>query len=211
MCDGYNLARDDDHSDLEDEFLCEYVDGTMDPVVREVFEEYLCANPDLKDHVECLRSTRMLLCRYGCRCRAPFDLHDRLRRELTCELMSGRVPFYVILADRFKGVATATSAVALLLVLGWMSGAPVSQTDEGYAGVAAAAVVGSQDKPREPFRLQETRPALMINNAGMSPRMSPLSRISSVRSVPSSDFGRHLSYGTDTSHALTLAAAGALP
>jgi hypothetical protein len=47
-----------------DEWLCEYVDGTMDPSVEAVFEQYVEANPELKAHVERLRQTRDLLC--GC-------------------------------------------------------------------------------------------------------------------------------------------------
>jgi anti-sigma factor RsiW len=45
-----------------DEWLCEYVDGTMDPSLEAVFEQYVEANPELKAHVERLQKTRDLLC-----------------------------------------------------------------------------------------------------------------------------------------------------
>jgi len=48
-----------------DEWLCEYVDGTMDPSVEAVFEQYVEANPELKAHIERLRQTRELLCQCG--------------------------------------------------------------------------------------------------------------------------------------------------
>jgi anti-sigma factor RsiW len=47
-----------------DEWLCEYVDGTMDPSMEAVFEQYVEANPELKAHVERLQKTREILC--GC-------------------------------------------------------------------------------------------------------------------------------------------------
>jgi anti-sigma factor RsiW len=44
-----------------DEWLCEYVDGAMDPSLETVFEQYVEANPELKAHVERLCETRKLL------------------------------------------------------------------------------------------------------------------------------------------------------
>lgn len=45
-----------------DEWLCEYVDGTMDPSLEAIFEQYVEANPELKAHVQRLKKTRELLC-----------------------------------------------------------------------------------------------------------------------------------------------------
>ncbi len=145
MCEGYNAAGEDVHPDLEDEFLCEYVDGTMDPVVREVFEEYVRATPDLEEHIECLRHTRLLLCRYGCRCHAPRDLHDRLRREITCDLVKGHVPFHIIVADRLKGVASVSSTMAVLMVIGILAGLTVVDTIDRAPTMVSAAFVTAQD------------------------------------------------------------------
>ena len=76
-----------DPSDL-DEFLVEYVDGTMDPVVREAFEEFLHVYPEVAAHVDCLASVRTELCRLGddCRCQAPPGFQARLKRQLACEM-----------------------------------------------------------------------------------------------------------------------------
>ena len=52
MADGYNDAPGEEgHSPL-DELMCEYVDGTMDARVREVFEECLCADRDMARQVD---------------------------------------------------------------------------------------------------------------------------------------------------------------
>ena len=56
-----------------DEFLVEYVDGTMDPVVRGAFEEFLRVYPEVRTQVDRLASIRMELCKLGdhCQCHAP--------------------------------------------------------------------------------------------------------------------------------------------
>ena len=176
MCDGYNAAGEDDHPGLEDEFLCEYVDGTMDPVVREVFEEYVRANPALEDHIECLRNTRLLLCRYGCRCHAPRDLHDRLRREITCDLVNGRLPFHILVADRLKGVATSSSAVALLLVVGILGGLTAVELGDAAPSMASAAVITAHDLRAADARavsVRDPEPVSLMR----APRLTPRGRL----------------------------------
>ncbi len=171
MCDGYHAADADDHPNLEDEFLCEYVDGTMDPVVREVFEEYVRTDPDLQEHIKCLRNTRLLLCRYGCRCHAPHDLHDRLRREITCELVSGRVPFHIVVADRLKGIATVSSAMVILLFVGFLGGVSVIETSDGHAPVMSTAVISVQDLgPETTTSSVDREPRSPLQSPPLSPK-----------------------------------------
>lgn len=182
MCDRYNAPGDEDHPDLEDEFLCEYVDETMDPVVREVFEEYLRANPDLKAHVDCLRNTRLLLCTYGCRCHAPHDLHDRLRREISCDLVNGRMPFHVAATDRLKGAATLSTAMALVLFLGVIGGFSVVDAEhQTGAALAGAAVIRAESRPA----LSGMRSAIQIDHARFTPRYSTTAAATAfLRSYP---------------------------
>jgi anti-sigma factor RsiW len=142
MLDGYYAKADSDHSGLEDEFLCEYVDGTMDPSVRAAFEEYLLANPELAEHVKCLRHTRMLLCHYGCRRQAPEGLQARLRMELSCEMMRMQMPRYDVFTDRLRSFAAFTSAMAVMLIVGMMAGAQVS-TEPG------SPIIGEEGSVRE--------------------------------------------------------------
>lgn len=105
------------YSDL-DEFLCEYVDGEMDPAVRAAFEEIVNRDPALAEHVECLRQTRAMLCAYSHRVGAPCSLHARLHYELSRELMQQEAPLLAPVASRLGRVATFASAVVLTLALG---------------------------------------------------------------------------------------------
>jgi hypothetical protein len=196
MCESYNAAGNDDRPSLEDEFLCEYVDGTMDPVVKEVFEEYLRSNPDLQDHVECLRNTRMILCRYACGCHAPNDLHDRLRRQISCELIGARIPFHIGLTDRFRTIATVASTMALLFLVGTVAG--LSFTEEKLDGrivsetTAVESVAGGRPSQR------------LVQRAGMPdgvfyPSYSAITPFSTVRSLLSAHDRKADAYGSDSS------------
>ncbi|MDX1429469.1 MAG: hypothetical protein R3282_04230, partial [Rhodothermales bacterium] len=82
MPDGYEVSRDESAWQDLDEFLCEYVDGSMDPVVREVFEEYVTQNPDLARHVESLCQARRILTASRCPCRLRADFDERVRRRV---------------------------------------------------------------------------------------------------------------------------------
>ncbi len=183
MCEGYNDG-DADFSGLEDEFLCEYVDGTMDPVVREVFEEYLRMNPELNRHVECLRNTRLLLCRYGCRCHAPRDLNDRLRRQITCEMMNAQVPFHVVLSDRLRSFATATSAVALVFMVGMLAGVSVGEPNPDAVPAITLLEIRDAQKSAQHFR---DRSAAYSHHQPYYPSLSSFVPLSTVRSTITSD------------------------
>ena len=93
MAESYDCIGDGDCSySWLDELLCEYVDGTMDPTVRQAFEECLCCDPMLAQQVERLRCTRTLLCRHGCQLRMPQGLQARVRRRLACRTAGSIVP-----------------------------------------------------------------------------------------------------------------------
>lgn len=136
MCEGYHSAGDEEgtYSPL-DELLCEYVDGTMDPVVREAFEEYLCAHPELRDHIECLRHTRSLLCRYGCSLHAPRGMQSRLRQQLAGEGVWGQPPGFDAVAERLGAAAGFTSAMVVVMLAGMLAGM-AALTDPEAAGRA---------------------------------------------------------------------------
>lgn len=109
---------DFDPSEL-DEFLVEYVDGTMDPVVREAFEEFLRVYPEVHAEVERLMSVRTELCRLGdaCRCKAPPGFQDRLKRQLACELAGGDGSLEH-LTPQLNMIALAFSITILALAVG---------------------------------------------------------------------------------------------
>ncbi len=123
MHDGYE-SPDSDKNAFHgmDELLCEYVDGTMDPAVRRVFEEYMCANPELAEHVDDLRETRELLCRYRCRINAPFGFGSRLHREVTEDMMRAQAPILGNTSHRLRQATSLTSVVVAMMVVGLVSG-----------------------------------------------------------------------------------------
>ena len=115
MADGYEYLGENDFSDL-DEWLCEYVDGTIDPVVRQALEEYMQVNPALAGHVERLRQTRNLLCCYGCRHQAPKSLQPRLQRRLASEIVQESQSLFATYSLPLVSIAAVSSMVAILLI-----------------------------------------------------------------------------------------------
>jgi hypothetical protein len=125
MAEGYYPEEPDSIDDQLDELLCEYVDGTMDPAVKLVFEEYLEENPDLAAHVRCLCETRNMLCRIG-ECGCATATQTQLRVRLASEL-ARRNRSTAAVWSRLGNVAFLTSTVGLVLILGMMAGISVVQ------------------------------------------------------------------------------------
>ncbi len=139
MSHGYSDSKPYDVSSLEDEFLCEYVDGTMDPLVRHVFEEYVRVNPGMEEHIEQLRNTRRLLCRYAYRCQASGNLHHRLRSRIPCEAARPARPSPVVAQNATKGTLMSSYAITVILMLGLALG--VSGVEAEYGDLAPASAI----------------------------------------------------------------------
>ena len=121
MPQGYDSQDPNSIDDALDELLCEYVDGTMDPDVRVVFEEYLATDPQLAEHVSRLCDTRNMLCKFGaCKCASP-SLQAQLRVRLAGEL-SRKNRSSLIMSQQLGNVAFLTSLVGMLLIVGMMAG-----------------------------------------------------------------------------------------
>ena len=96
-----------------DEFLCEYVDGTMDYSVRAAFEECVECDSRLARQVRHLCRTRQLLREY--RLRTPKDLRIRVLKRLSrCLPLATRVrpPHTSILIGTATAIALAIALVA---------------------------------------------------------------------------------------------------
>lgn len=133
MPEGYYPDDPEQPDEQLDEFMCEYVDGTMDPAVRAAFEEYLQANPGLAAHVRCLCQTRSMLCSYGGR-HAGATLEEQIRQRVAGELdRKARVEHTFQM--RLGRAAMATSFFSLLLILGMMAG--LSSSDSGVPRFAS--------------------------------------------------------------------------
>ena len=122
MTEGHHFADEGDVYPWLDEFLCEYADGTMDPSVQKVFEEYLLANPQLADHAEQLRCTHELLCLHGCRLRAPEGLQARVRQRLSCEMMEAQRGALSKATSHLGTLTLFASVTAVMLVVGMLVG-----------------------------------------------------------------------------------------
>lgn len=113
---GDSVPKGDSANAWLDELLCEYVDGTMDRVVRSAFEECMTKDACLAQLVERLRCMRLLLCQH--RCRAPRDLQARILERLQQELVgtsdSDPAPA--------RSFARAGSVIVALLMAGVLAG-----------------------------------------------------------------------------------------
>ncbi len=144
-----------------DEWLCEYVDGTMDASLEAVFEDYVEANPELHAHVERLRRTRRLLCR----CSAPRDgeacserVCKRVETEVECDFLRARRSLSAA-ACRHPGLVTMyASSVVVALVVGLWAGATLLAPAPPSVRPAAAAATAAQAPAVAPARRAAARP-----------------------------------------------------
>jgi anti-sigma factor RsiW len=142
------------------EWLCEYVDGTMDPSLRRVFEKYVEANPDLKAHIERLRHTRELLCQ----CRQPVDddvpesvpesVRARVREKVECDMLRTPHSLHDIVKER--PMTAFVSSFVVALVVGLFAGAAlfapeaVSTRSTSMADTRSVQVEDRTVQPRSP-------------------------------------------------------------
>lgn len=157
------------------EWLCEYVDGTMDPSLRRVFEKYVEANPDLKAHIERLRHTRDLLCQ----CREPVDddvpeavpeaVRARVREKVECDLL--RTPHSLQDAIKERPMTAFVSSFVVALVVGLFAGAALFGPDTMAPRTTPVADTRSllrmDDRSAQP-RSQSTLPRRTQLNMSMS-------------------------------------------
>lgn len=131
------------------DFLCDYVDGTMEPQARELFEECLTANPDLAAHVDELKRAQSTLCRYGRNVAAPSDLHaalhDRLRSDCRCAQAYAACCAHTD-DNPHARVAGLSALVAVLMVSALVALGPALEP------AAPAAAASLADRPPAPSR-----------------------------------------------------------
>lgn len=108
-----------------DEWLCEYVDGTMDPSLEAVFEQYVNANPELKAHVKRLRETRDLLCNCGLPEERSAEIETEVCTEVECDMLRSSAPLRTAVQNRPLAALGIVSSVTVALVVGFLVGATV--------------------------------------------------------------------------------------
>jgi anti-sigma factor RsiW len=159
FADGDSTGNDAPYAWL-DEWLCEYVDGTMDPALEAIFEQYVEANSDLKAHVERLRETRRMLCE----CRPPNKMSCETRervcnrvQEKVCsqvesDLLRSQAPLTSVL-EHSTAVVTGLSISTVALVLGVFVGSVL------FGPSATPPPTVSADAPE---RVERTAPSLSL-------------------------------------------------
>lgn len=134
------------------EFICEYVDDTMDPDARALFEEYLHADPSLQHYVRSLRTTRRMLQHHGCKLHAPCSLQQQLRARIAMEQEAER-PVLAPSAPRESTTPLLLMALIVVSLLG--SGVILS----GYSGMPSSPEAVQHEPTWSPVlnRVPETR------------------------------------------------------
>jgi hypothetical protein len=148
-----------------DEWLCEYVDGTMDPSLETVFEQYVEADPELKAHVQRLQQTRELL--RGCDASDASHVSTSPDRpDVEEDLFGASTPLPGGLPADADGPVGAgaglVSSIAVALVVGFLAGSffvdPTRRAavpDSVHASAPSPA--RSEAPPRRPVRSRETQ------------------------------------------------------
>jgi len=172
-----------------DEWLCEYVDGTMDPSLEAVFEQYVEANPELKAHIERLQKTRDLLCQCSRLGDAPPDEEpDRPSEPARPHPPSS--PSSAPDDTRPTVVIGMVSSIAVALVVGFLAGAtmvspsaftlssassPVEQTTTAPAPGPSWQQVQAPAPSAPPLR-RSASSFSMDSTARSAPTLTPISR-----------------------------------
>lgn len=140
-----------------DEWLCEYVDGTMDPSLEAVFEQYVDANPELKAHVKRLKQTRDLLCECGLPTEPSETLESDICADVECEMMMSSTPVSDVVRARPLAAAGVVSSVAIALVVGFLVGA--TMVEPPSSGIPASSPTESVELESQSLtpRMQHTR------------------------------------------------------
>lgn len=105
-----------------DEWLCEYVDGTMDPSLEAVFEEYVEANPELKAHIQRLEQTRELLCNCNLPAEPTEETQAEVCNEVECDMLQSSASLADVASERPVATLGFASSVAVALVIGFLAG-----------------------------------------------------------------------------------------
>lgn len=133
--------RDDGDASYEwlDEWLCEYVDGTMDPSLEVVFEEYVEANPELKAHVQRLRQTRELLGGCDFSDEPPASTQANVCTEVEEDLLHDSSSLPHVVSEHLLATLSIASSVAVALVVGFLAGSMVGEPGTVVPTSAASA------------------------------------------------------------------------
>lgn len=167
-----------------DEWLCEYVDGTMDPSLEAVFEQYVEANPELKAHVQRLQQTRELL--GGCT--APDTPSTDPQVEVCTEVEDDLLQTSTVLPGlgaRSAAALGVASAVVVALVVGFLAGSMLVETGPFSPTPVVSTVQESSppvhsERQEAPPRRRTTAPSQRLQGSVFSTQEALVPRPASV-------------------------------
>ncbi|MFB6247675.1 MAG: anti-sigma factor [Salinibacter sp.] len=151
-----------------DEWLCEYVDGTMDPSLEAVFEQYVEANPELEAHIKRLQQTRDLLCECGRSRAASPDVEPAPRMDEGPASPPASPSVSDAVRNRPVVAAGMVSSIALAFVVGLLVGATMMRPAPPVSSTAPSVDRVTRSAPL-PQRLQ---PAVR-DDRSLRPRAAP--------------------------------------
>lgn len=160
--------RDDGDASYEwlDEWLCEYVDGTMDPSLEVVFEEYVEANPELKAHVQRLRQTRELLGGCDFSDEPSASTQANVCTEVEEDLLHDSSSLPHVVSEHLLATLSIASSVAVALVVGFLAGSMIGEP--GTVVPTSAASAADNDRPTTEQvapRIERSVPSLQSGGA----------------------------------------------
>ncbi len=162
-----------------DEWLCEYVDGTMDPSLQATFEKYVEANPELRAHIKQLNETRDLL---GQQCapeppspekrqRVCNRVRSRVCQKVECDMLRSQTSLFALAHDHPSVAIGFASSIAVALVVGIFAGALLFGPD-AYPATAPQATTPTAD--RAPVPPDRSVPA--VREASTDPTTKPTTK-----------------------------------
>ena len=103
-----------------DEWMCEYVDGTMDATTRVAFDEYLDRNPELRRQVARMRDMRFILGSSACPRDVISAVGQRIQRSIEEVKLCDACPMATDTIEKSLNkitVAVSCAAICFLTVL----------------------------------------------------------------------------------------------
>ncbi len=174
-----------------DEWLCEYVDGTMDPSLKANFEKYIEANPELKSHIEQLNETRDLLGQRGGpeppskekRERVCRRVRSNVCRKVECDMLRSQESLGSLLQDHSRAALGIASSMAVALVVGIFTGALLFGSSDPFESSSLVAASASSGTVSSSPSASSSAPA---TSASSMPAVSPAVTSTTRSPVPAS-------------------------
>ena len=159
------------------ELICEYVDGTMDPDVELVFQEWLRQDPEIEAYVMKLKEAHQLLVSCsGAQCTSD-EFQARLRKRLELEkALASRISLKLhnrIILSLFKPSPMLVAALLIAFSLGFILSGPITGDipSETVYAVQEVEYVNPDQQPT--VRPADLLPVVILAGNNITPYRAP--------------------------------------